>query len=175
MMAWIRILILLICAGCSAACGFHLKGMEAGFDALQMLWVEAPEGRLTDRLMMTFKSRHVKAERVPAMPKVLAEGEILLKISSLEWTEKTAGFSRDMRVAQARYLYTVRYEIYRPSCDPLLQTLNLEGDVAVDPNQLLGQGTLREKLKREVEQEAALQIVRSLWAIWGSEHATHSG
>jgi LPS-assembly lipoprotein len=145
----------------TAGCGFQLR--RAGGVPFASLYVEAPPGSaVAQRLVAALRSGGS-----PRMAASAAEGEVVVVLSPEERSKTILALSGAGRVTEyrlgLRLTYTIRARDARVLAAPDL--IELSRDMTYDDSQLLAKYAEEQLLYRDMDDNAALRILRRLQSV----------
>jgi LPS-assembly lipoprotein len=156
-----RLFLAVIPAALAAGCGFQLRRLEG--IPFASLYIDAPHGgAVAEGLREALTSN--KQTRLSATP---AEAEAVLQLGQEKRTKVILSLSGGGRVTEYRLGLELRYSIVSQDGRALTapETIELTRDITYDDAQILAKGAEEQLLYRDMEDNAALRILRRLQAI----------
>ncbi|MGD8566563.1 MAG: LPS assembly lipoprotein LptE [Gammaproteobacteria bacterium] len=149
------------------ACGFHLRGsIELPAEARQ---VAIDDGKsATD--IATSLNIHLRRNGIKPLQKI-DKAKVVIKIRSESFQRRVLTVSSAGQVQEFELIYVVNYSINnRDNKDASLtdQTLTLRRDLRFNANEVLGKTTEEARLKQDMLDSAAQQILRRLPTVVGA-------
>ncbi len=156
-----RLFLVLTPALLAAGCGFRLRRYDGV--PFASLYIDAPAGNAVAQRLRTL----LQAGGHTRLAASAAEAEAVLKLSADSRTKTILSLSGGGRVTEYRLSLEIRYGI-TDRADRLLaesETIELTRDLTYDDTQLLAKGAEEELLYRDMDENAALRILRRLQAL----------
>jgi LPS-assembly lipoprotein len=155
----------------AAGCGFQLRRLEGM--PFSTLYVDAPTGSpVAQRIRAA-----LKASRSTQMVAGASEAEAVLKIDKEERTKAILSLSGAGRVIEYRLglnlVYSISGKDKRPLAEP--EIINLSRDMTYSDTDLLAKRAEEKLLYSDMEDNAALRIIRRLQALSPATTVEHSG
>lgn len=149
-----------------AGCGFHLRGeydIPAVFQKLRIL-PDLPFDPLQHHLRLTLKTANICV-----IDNCLEEAKeaSILTIVSQGFTERTTAYGPDVQINRATLQFTMVYHIVDKNGKVLIpaSTIQVERELTVNPNALLGTEFERKRVREELYVDATLQLIRQISAM----------
>lgn len=144
-------------------CGFHLRApipIPAAFQTLRIL-PDQPFEPLQLALRQTLKSAGIRVVDVSAPIETQAS---ILTIRSQYFSERTTAYGPDVQINRATLQYVVTYNITDCAGKILIpnNTIQVERELTINPNAVLGTEFERDKVKSELYGDATLQLIRQI-------------
>lgn len=146
----------------SSGCGFHLRGQYCIAPEFQVLRI-MPIG-VFDHLQRTLRQQLKLAKiRVTDAPPEVEKASILT-ILSQGFTERTTAYGPDVQVNRATLVFNMTYQITDENGRMLipLSVIEVERELAINPNQVLGTDFERKRVRNELYIDATTQLIRQL-------------
>ena len=144
-----------------AGCGFHLRRL--GGLPFASLYVDAPAGNTVAERMRTL----LRSENKALLAATAGEAEAVLKLSAEEQTKTILSLSGAGRVTEYRLAMRLTYSVSdrneRVLTEP--ESIELSRDLTYDASQVLAKGSEEQLLYRDMEESAALRILRRLQSL----------
>ena len=148
-------------AALAAGCGFQLRRVDGM--PFASLYVDAPPDSVVAQRLRTL----LATDRRTRLAASAAEAEAVLKLTREERTRTILSLSGAGRVTEYRLGLRLRYSVSgrdeRVLAAP--ETIELNRDLTYDDSQLLAKGAEEQLLIRDMDDTAALRILRRLQSI----------
>ena len=148
-------------AALAAGCGFQLRRVDGM--PFASLYVDAPPDSVVAQRLRTLRA----TDRRTRLAASAAEAEAVLKLTREERTRTILSLSGAGRVTEYRLGLRLRYSVSgrdeRVLAAP--ETIELNRDMTYDDSQLLAKGAEEQLLIRDMDDTAALRILRRLQSI----------
>ncbi len=148
-------------AALAAGCGFQLRRVDGM--PFASLYVDAPPDSVVAQRLRTL----LATDRRTRLAASAAEAEAVLKLTREERTRTILSLSGAGRVTEYRLGLRLRYSVSgrdeRVLAAP--ETIELNRDMTYDDSQLLAKGAEEQLLIRDMDDTAALRILRRLQSI----------
>lgn len=145
-------------------CGFHLRGNFDIPEAFRTLIIcpDDPFEPFQRVLRQTFKRHCITVVETP--PCGMKPKFSTLVLSPIIFEDRNVGYGTDVQVNRATIVLTFAYEIDDPCGKVLLPktTIQVERDLTVNTNAILGTENERNKIKAELYNDAVSQLMRQL-------------
>lgn len=145
-----------------AGCGFHLRGAFTIPSAIQILKIEPdqPGDPFQRILTQTLKQNGITVvDCGPARETVPA-----IYISKVIFVEKPVAYGSDVQINRATLQLNVSYKVIGPQGQVLIceRSIDMERDLTIDPNSILGTESERNMVKNELYSDVAILLIRQL-------------
>jgi LPS-assembly lipoprotein len=156
-----RLFLAALPAALVAGCGFQLRRMDG--IPFASLYVDAPPGSVVAQRIRSLL-RSDKTTKLVATP---GEAEAVLKLTQEVRTKTILSLSGGGRVTEYRLGLQLAYSVSSKDERALAasESIELNRDLTYDDAQLLAKGAEEQLLYRDMEDSAALRIVRRLQAL----------
>lgn len=156
-----RLFLALIPAALAAGCGFQLRRL--GGMPFASLFVDAPPDSAVAKRIRTA----LAADKKTRITATAGEADAVLKLSQEERTKTILSLSGAGRVTEYRLGLQFKYSVVARDESLLAapESIELNRDLTYDDTQLLAKGAEEQLLYRDMEDNAALRIVRRLQAL----------
>lgn len=156
-----RLFLAVLPAALAAGCGFQLRRVDG--IPFASLYVDAPPDSVVAQRLRTL----LATDRRTRLAASAAEAEAVLKLTREERTRTILSLSGAGRVTEYRLGLRLRYSVSgrdeRVLAAP--ETIELNRDMTYDDSQLLAKGAEEQLLIRDMDDTAALRILRRLQSI----------
>ncbi len=144
-----------------AGCGFQLRRLDG--IPFATLYIDAPAGSAVAQRIRSVLARNRNTRLVATA----AEAEATLHLSQEARSKTILSLSGAGRVTEYRLGLTLRYSVSGREGAALAaeETIELARDLTYDDAQILAKGAEEELLYRDMDENAALRIVRRLQAL----------
>ncbi len=162
-------LILLMLVGC----GFHLRGkllIPSNLQAMQIV-PNISYDPFQRFLRQTLKSNDVRIIE-PNDPE--AKTAVILTILNQSFSERTVGYGADGQTNRTILQFTANFQVSEPNGKVLIptSTIQVERELTVNPNAVLGTENERERVKQDLYMDATSQMMRQISVSeYSSEHS----
>lgn len=144
-----------------SACGFQLRGQFHIPGPLQTLKImpDCAYDNFQRILRRTLKNNCVTVVGGACELEVNT-----LTILSQKFIEQNLAYGRDLQVNRILLQLQIKYQITDPACNALIpeSTIQVERELTVNPNAVLGSDHERHRVQLELYNDAAIQILRQL-------------
>lgn len=143
-------------------CGFHLRGdypLPQEFRIIRILPDNAYDP-LFVHLRYSLKNAGARILIAPCE----TEQPALLTVLSQGFTERTTAYGPDVQINRATLQFTLTYQITDANGKMLIppSTIQVERELTVNPNAVLGTEFERQRVKDELYNDATLQLIRQI-------------
>ncbi|HEX7972514.1 MAG TPA: LPS assembly lipoprotein LptE [Thiobacillus sp.] len=153
-----RLFLAALPAALAVGCGFHLRRL--GGLPFASLYVDAPAGSTVAERIRTL----LRSDKQTALAATAGEAEAVLKLSPEEQTKTILSLSGAGRVTEYRLAMRLTYSLSDRNERILTapESIELIRDMTYDASQVLAKGSEEQLLYRDMEESAALRILRRL-------------
>lgn len=144
-----------------AGCGFQLRRYDGV--PFVSLYLDAPSGNAVAQRLRTLLAAGGRTR----LTATAAEAEAVLKLSDDTHSKTILSLSGAGRVTEYRLGLQISYSVLGPDERVLAEaeTIELTRDLTYDDSQLLAKGAEQDLLYRDMEENAAMRILRRLQAL----------
>jgi len=144
-----------------AGCGFHLQGTFDIPKAFQIMSIQPnqPFEPFQRRLRQTLKNNGVQI-----ISETPTEGVSILTILSQGFSERTTAYGNDGQTNRTSLQFQVSFQIIDSKGNIILPNgvILVQRELSVNPNAILSTDVERNRLKNDLYNEAASQLIRQL-------------
>jgi LPS-assembly lipoprotein len=156
-----RLFLAALPAALAAGCGFQLRRMDG--IPFASLYIDAPAGSVVAQRIRAL----LRSNKTTRLVETADEAEAVLKLMREERTKTILSLSGAGRVTEYRLGLQLAYSVSSKDERALAasETIELDRDLTYDDAQLLAKGAEEQLLYRDMEENAALRVLRRLQAL----------
>lgn len=160
----LKFCLLFVVIGTLAGCGFHLRGNVCIPGPLQTLAIspDAPFDPFQRILRRTLKDNQVQVVELCAIQNDCRAN--ILCLLEQKFSERNIAFGSDVQVNRVLLQFKVKYQITDHEGNIIVDcnTLQVERELTINPNAVLGTDHDRQRVQNELYNDAAVQLIRQL-------------
>jgi LPS-assembly lipoprotein len=144
------------------SCGFHLRGTFLVDPALQSLRIISPDPYDPFQRILEIALKNNNICVVDPEDNISVSSKLI--IANIVFTERAVAYGSDVQVNRATLQLTIYYQVTDKDNKLIIPNtqIEVERDLTINPNAVLGTESERARVRAELYEDAASQLVRQL-------------